>query len=231
MGQQLFFFFDDSGVLHRNEESGYFVYAGFAFCSRQERNSAKRKYIRANKDIKRATNLSGEIKAAGLPKKYKRSLFNSVREYETVSACVNIGRVYDYILDSKKSICRYKDYVLKLCVKRKIEDLISKGAVNANEDVEIFIYIDEQLTATNGYYNLQDSIVEELKYGIVNFNYGIVHPHVFNEKVIVHIQYCESKNNYLIQASDILANRIRASYRDDDLSLRKISNHTLLTFP
>ena len=86
--------------------------------------------------------------------------------------------------------------MLKLCVKRKIEDLISKGAVNANEDVEIFIYIDEQLTATNGYYNLQDSIVEELKYGIVNFNYGIVHPHVFNEKVIVHIQYCAT--NYTI---------------------------------
>lgn len=231
MEKQIFFFFDDSGVLHKNEKSGYFVYAGYVFLSRNDLDSAKRKYIHANKAIKRATGMSGELKAAVLEAKHKRSLFHSVRGYESLSAAVNISRVYDHILAEKKSICRYKDYILKLCIKTKLVEFIQNGVLDKSDDVDIRIYIDEQLTATNGYYDLRDSIREELQYGIVNWNYGIVHPKVFHGTVRVFIEYCESKHNYLIQASDILANRIWTSYRIDRPELREISNHTDLTFP
>ena len=112
-----------------------------------------------------------------------------------------------------------------------MEDYIKRGILNKEDNVAIHIFIDEQLTATNGYYDLRDSIVEELQYGIVNFNYGIQHPNVFSGKVSVELKYCESKNNYLIQACDIIANRIWRSYRDNISDLRKIGNHTFLTFP
>ena len=61
MGRQIYFFFDDSGVLHKNEQSGRFVYAGYVFLSREELDSAKRKYIHANKEIKKSTGKSGEL--------------------------------------------------------------------------------------------------------------------------------------------------------------------------
>ena len=100
-----------------------------------------------------------------------------------------------------------------------------------NKDIKITIFIDEQLTATNGYYDLRDSIKEELEHGIANFDYGTRHPNVFNADVQVYIHYCNSSKNYMIQASDILANRIWTSCRDNDPNLRKKDNQIILTFP
>lgn len=231
ISQEVIFFFDDSGILHKHEPSGYFVYAGYVFTNRKILNSAKRKYIHANKKIKQSTGRTDELKAANITANQKRSLFNVVKEYDSVSAVVNIEKVYDYILNNKKSICRYKDYVLKRCVKSKLQELINNGIISQFEDIIINIYIDEQLTATNGYYDLRDSIMEELKYGIMNFDYGVMHSRLFDSEVTVNIEYCDSSFNYMIQASDILANRIWGSYRMDKKQLRLINNHLGLTFP
>lgn len=231
ISQEVIFFFDDSGVLHKHEPSGYFVYAGYVFTNRQELDIAKRKYINANKKLKKKLGRTDELKAASLSAKHKRALFNSVRQYDSLAVAVDISRVYDYILADKKSICRYKDYVLKRCVKSQLEKLIADNYISRNEDILISIYIDEQLTATNGYYDLRDSIMEELQYGIINFDYGITHPRVFRSNVTVNIQYCDSSKNYMIQASDILANRIWTSFRTKNRDLRMIPNQNLLTFP
>lgn len=230
--QEVFFFFDDSGVLHKKESSGFFVYAGFVFTEREELENAKRKYIHCVKNIKASTGRNDELKASSLSTNHKRALFNSIREYDSVAAVVDIKRIYDYILADKKSICRYKDYIIKRTVKRKLECLIANGLIQKDQDITIHIYIDEQLTATNGYYDLRDSIKEELQYGVANFNYGVRHPNLFDAQVKVDIQYCDSSKNYLIQASDILANRIWTSYARHKPSLRKrMKNHLLLTFP
>lgn len=229
--RDIFFFFDDSGVLHKNAPAKHFVYAGYVFPDRVTLDDAKRKYINANKKLKQATGRKDELKAATLNPTQKRALFNSVRKFDSVSAVVDIDRVYDHILSSKKAICRFKDYVLKICVKRKLVDMIQCGTLSSSDDIFLHIFIDEQLTATNGYYDLRDSIVEELQYGIINFNYGVSYPPVFTGNVQVEIQYCESKNNYMIQASDILANRIWASYQKGTPDLRcNIPNHSFLTF-
>lgn len=230
--KDIYFFFDDSGVLHRNAPCKFFVYAGYVFSSREDLDRAKRKYINANKKLRESSKMTGELKAARLNPTQKRSLFNCVRECDSVSVAVDISRVYDHILNNKKSICRYKDYVLKLCVKRKLQDMIQSGVLSSADSINLHIYIDEQLTATNGYYDLRDSITEELQHGIANFNYGTTYPKVFDGEVRVSIEYCESKNNYMIQASDIIANRIWTSYRVDTPGLRNnIPNHLFLTFP
>ena len=231
ISQEVYFFFDDSGVLHRNESSGHFVYAGYVFTSRKELDIAKRKYINANKQIRRATQMNGELKASRLAAKHRRSLFNVLKQYQSISVEVNINKVYDHILANKKSICRYKDYILKRAVKSKLQDLIRQGVLNKDEDINIEICVDEQLTSTNGYYDLRDSIVEELQHGITNWDYGVTHQKVFNGRVTVSLKYCESKKNYLIQASDILANRIWHSYKESKPDLRSMPNHTRLTFP
>lgn len=229
--QEVIFYFDDSGVFHRNANSDYFVYAGYVFTNKEEYKAAKRKYVDANKKIKKALGRTDELKACNIENKHKRALFNSVREFDSLAICVNISNIYDCILDNKKSICRYKDYVLKLGVKKQLTKFISEGTLKKNEDIHISIYIDEQLTATNGYYDLRESIVEELQFGIKNFDYGVVHKNVFNSKVKVDIYYCDSSHNYMVQASDILANRIWHSYKDGNVKLREIDNHINLTFP
>lgn len=229
--QEVIFFFDDSGVLTKKESSGYFVYAGYVFTSRNTLNTARRKYIHANKALKKALGRNDELKAASLTTNHKRALFNAVREYESVSVTVDISQVYNHILAEKKSICRYKDYALKRCIKNKLKALIADGIISKTEKIKLHIYIDEQLTATNGYYDLKDSIKEELQYGIINFDYGVKHQNLFDSNVEVVIQYCDSRENYMIQASDILANRIWNSYRTKNRNLRSIDNHIALTLP
>lgn len=229
--QEVIFFFDDSGVLTKKEPSGYFVYAGYVFTSCDTLNSARRKYIHANKALKKALGRKDELKAANLATTHKRALFNAVREYESVSVTVDISQVYNHILADKKSICRYKDYALKRCIKNKLKALIADGTISKAEEIELHVYIDEQLTATNGYYDLRDSIKEELQYGIINFDYGVKHQNLFDGNVEVVIEYCDSSKNYMIQASDILSNRIWSSYRTKNRNLRLIDNHIALTLP
>ena len=231
MSQEVIFFFDDSGTLHRKEPSGYFVYAGYVFTGKEEIEAAKRKYVNANAKLKKALSRDDELKACTLKPKHRRALYNSVKCSDSVAAIVEIPKVYDSILEDKKSICRYKDYVLKRCIKSKLEQMVMEDKLSRNKDIKITVFIDEQLTATNGYYDLRDSIKEELEHGIANFDYGTRHPNVFNADVQVYIHYCNSSKNYMIQASDILANRIWTSCRDNDPNLRKKDNQIILTFP
>lgn len=232
ISRKIYFYFDDSGVFHKNESSGCFVYAGFVFFDRETRDCAKRKYTKALKDLDGKLKLGREYKAAFLAGKHKRFLFNSVKEFQSLSMVVKLDRVYNSILSDLKSRCRFKDYVLKRGIKQTLEDAVNNRIICKEDDVELVISIDEQLTATNGYYSLQDSIKEELKYGITNFDYSKVHKPIFTGNVSVRVMYCDSSKNHLIQASDILANRIRASYCKEDVGhLREIVNHKNLTFP
>lgn len=229
--QHIYFYFDDSGVFHRNNTSGYFVYAGYVFLSHQQMEDARHKYIHANKVLREATQKEGELKAAVLTSTGKRSLFNSIRKYESLSLAVNLKKVYPSILDDKKARCRYKDYVLKRAIKVELLELLSKDLIKSDEDIHLHIFIDEQVTGTDGYYDLRDSIREELQHGIQNWDYGTIYPPVFICPVYVDISYCDSAHNYLIQAADILANRVWNSYHPGKEKMREISSHLHLTFP
>ena len=229
--KDIYFYFDDSGVLHKNERSKCFVYAGYVFKGREERDNARRLYRKANKDIRDSTGTESELKASVLGPAHKRSLYNALREFESLSAVVDISRVYDNILSDKRAICRYKDFVMKMAIKAKLQDYLQRGVLSRYDDIRLHISVDEQLTSTNGYYSLRDSIYEELRHGIANFNYGVEYPRLFQGEVEVAIQYLDSKKNYLIQASDIIANRIWTSYAANRPNLRIIPNHIGLTFP
>ena len=229
--QKLYFFFDDSGVLHQNNPTQKFVYAGYVFSSRKEMENAKRKYRSLAKNIQAKLGVTGELKAFGLDNKHKRALYNVLKDYESLSVVVDIGRIYDKILSSPKSICRYKDYILKRVIKKKIRDLIDQQKILPKDEITLRIFVDEQLTSTDGIYGLKETIKEELQYGIRNYDYGTFHNPLFSKEVFVEVQYCDSKSNYLIQACDILANRIFSSYRDNKPNLRQLSKHINLTLP
>jgi len=76
----------------------------------------------------------------------------------------------------------------------------------------LYINIDEQTTKTNGYYSLKEGIFEELKYGIYNYNYSIMHTPLLNSELEVKLCYQKSEKSYLIQAADLIAGTIRRLY-------------------
>ena len=105
--QKVFFSFDDSGILHIKEKSGYFVYAGYVFTSLEEKETAKRKYISANKALKKILGTEEELKACKLIPKHRRSLFNSIKRY-TIQIIIILS------VDIKKVNCLEKIIIMKI---------------------------------------------------------------------------------------------------------------------
>ncbi|CDZ74854.1 hypothetical protein ING2D1G_0695 [Peptoniphilus sp. ING2-D1G] len=229
--QEIFVFIDDSGVLHRNANDNIFVYAGYIFLSKSTKEAARNRYKKINRKIKQSIHRNDELKGCNIDNKHKRALFNAMRKEYSCHLKVDIDKIYNYILNNKNSIVRYKDYVLKRLIKTIIEKFIKNGEIDANKPIKLMISIDEQLTATDGIYDLKQSIYEELVYGIVNFDYGRNFNPILHGDCELTVSFCDSKNNYLVQASDILANRIFNSYRFNKPEWRKIKNHIYLTFP
>ncbi|RRQ83448.1 DUF3800 domain-containing protein, partial [Enterococcus faecium] len=171
--EELHLFFDDSGVLHRNAPNRFFVYAGYAFIGKDNKEIAKRKYKKVVQRIQTKRGNREELKACYLDKSEKYELYRVLKNEHSMGLTVDIKRVQSNILDHKKSIHRYKDYVLKRLVKEKIKLLINRGLLNPEDDLKLCICVDEQATASNGYYNFEESVYEELKNGVHNFNYGV----------------------------------------------------------
>ena len=80
-------------------------------------------------------------------------------------------------------------------------------------------------------YGLGEGIHEEFKYGINNFNFGNFYPPILEGEFIVYTKSCISANYYLIQAADILANRVWNSYEKQIKELLNIPNHINLNLP
>lgn len=133
--QNLYLYIDDSGVFHRNEKSHYFVYAGFIFIGEDERDTAKRKYININNQLKKSLGANYELKSSCLSNKHKKALYTVLQGYESFSVAVDLSKVHSAILSDKKSINRFKDYALKRVIKEKIISLIQCGKVFINIDI------------------------------------------------------------------------------------------------
>lgn len=232
--QVISIYLDDSGVFTIKDNTNFFVYGGYSFTSDKDRLTAKSIYKRRVNEIKRSLNVSPEfeLKAAILQPKHKRSLFEVVKKYNSVDVVVNLGNVYPSILENKLSVHRYKDYVLKRLIKAEVERLITSGEVDPYKQAALKVYIDQQHTSTDGYYTLAESVSEELNHGIHNFNYGMFHAPIFKAPISVNISFCDSSHNYLIQASDILANRVFTAFNYDMPRLMKdLPYHTHIALP
>lgn len=223
---------DDSGYLHKNANSDFFVYAGYIFRDKVVADNARRNYRSLANKIADVRNIA-EAKAFKLLKypNDKRKLYAIMKRYESFHVVIDRKKLYPSILENKKSICRYKDYALKRVIKMIVKQLISSNKISAQDDLRIVLNMDGQATATNGYYSLKESIYEELANGISNFNYDSFFRPILFGKLEVHVNYFDSKENYLVQASDILANRIWSSYEKNRPDWRRKINHISLQLP
>lgn len=205
----IFVYSDESGVLDKIHNK-VFVFGGLVFLSKEDKDIACRKYIHAENTIR----LSGdhgrteEIKAATITPKEKGKLFRSLNGVFKFGVVVDQARVRDSIMAHKKSKQRYLDYAFKIGVKRLFQQLISDGFIDPDNVENMYFYVDEHTTATNGIYELRETLEEEFKYGIHNYNFSTFHPPLFPKMQSVQLKYCNSETVTLIRAADIVANRL-----------------------
>lgn len=227
---------DDSGRLVKGEPNELvFVYGGVFFLSLKEQEDFSRQYKslvdlikpRYCKDFSKDASLNKkhcsthtyqncvyncpELKSNMLQPKDRRRLLNFIKKYDTSVAVVSNYKIKDSIFDSKASKGRFKDYIIKREVKRIVENLISQNRLNSRQPVKLVLNLDEQSTVSNGYYDLESSIKEELQFGIMNYDYGISFPPILSS-VIVKVKYKNSYYNYPVQAADLLVGEVRHAY-------------------
>lgn len=124
------------------------------------------------------------------------------------SVVIHEQNIHKQIYKSKKDKQRYLDYAYKIAVKRALEDLISRNIIKTDEIEGIYFFVDEHTTATNGKYELRESLESELKYGTFNPNWKIYYPPLFPGVKHIDLQYCNSASKRLIRCADIIANKV-----------------------
>lgn len=106
-------------------------------------------------------------------------------------------------------IVLFQKSVIWVFIMKLMKFLIGDEKIDPNKPIRLIINIDQQNTKINGYYNLHDGLIEELKYGIVNFNYSsLIKPIIYSDLDIL-ISYQDSGKSYVVQAADLLAGTIR----------------------
>lgn len=213
-------YIDDSGKLVNTEHVA--IYAGLVFTSKNQKDKFITQYRSIISQMKchycdklpETCNHvhCPELKHHNLKPKHVRQLINYIKKYSVLSCVINNNKVYSNIKNNAASRGRFLDYSLKLLIKKTMKGLIEEEKINPYQSIRLVINIDEQTTKSNGYYNLADSIIEELKYGISNYNYSSIYAPILHADLEVKLQYQKSEKSYLIQAADLVAGTIRRTY-------------------
>lgn len=205
----IFVYSDESGVFDK-VHNDVFVFGGVVFLSKDERDIWSRKYIRAEESIRKSDKIdpSIEAKAINISGKSKGKLYRSLNNVHKFGVVVKQSVVHDPIFYNKKSKQRYLDYVYKIGIKRKFEDLISKHIIDPAKVENLFFFVDEHTTATDGRYELREALEQEFKIGTYNYNYSVFYPPIFPNINAVEMKFCNSQKVTLVRAADIIANRI-----------------------
>ncbi|MFI3261009.1 MAG: DUF3800 domain-containing protein [bacterium] len=233
--QSIYIYMDDSGKL--SEKEVCFSYGGVYFTNRDNRDNFKRLYTsfinenkcRLCKKIK-CDNICEEIKSNNTKANFKRRIINMIKNNDLVkshSITIYNEKIDKYVFKNRHTKGRREDYFKKILIKAIIKEEIAKKRINVKDDLEIIINIDDSKRASNGIYNLKESILEELKYGIVNFNYGTSFPPLIKGNLLVEINFVNSENNKLVQVSDFLVGYVNASLMHDNLK-KKIDVQIIL---
>lgn len=214
--QEVYINLDDSGKLTTNEEIS--VYGGLVFLSKKEKDKFITQYRSIINEIKCDYCLSKkekclkkcpEIKNTNIKVSDKRRLMNYIKKYYVIALVIKNNEVYEHIKQSKAAKGRFVDYSIRRLIKEVINRLIICNKIDPNKPIKLIVNIDQQSTKSNGYYNLHDGLIEELKYGIINYNYSTkISPIVYSDLDVV-VSYQDSGKSFVVQAADLLAGTIR----------------------
>ncbi len=227
----IYVYSDESGVFDRAHEK-YFVFGGLILLEYSSVNECTARYKKAEKHLISKYGKDIELKASMLDLKDRANLYRSLNKFYKFAVVIDIQNTHASISADKKTKQRYLDYVYKIAVKRRLEKLIDDNLINPDEVKNLSFYVDEHSTATNGKYELAESLEQEFKIGAFNRSFLIFHPPIFPNLQHLSVKYCDSKKNALVRAADIIANRIFYLTRSGKLSTaRGINNMHIIGMP
>lgn len=207
---KIYVYSDESGVLDK-KHNDYYIFGGVLFTSEDDRDNYSRKYIAAERNVRISEPIpqESEVKACYIKPKSKRKLYSCVKNTERFGVVISQKKLTsDELFSNKKSKQRYLDWAYKMAVKKKFEYMIANNQLNPKEVEAIYFLVDEHSTATNGWYELKESLEKEFKIGMWNFDYMRFYPPLFPNIKAVNLQYCNSSKKTLIRAADIIANHL-----------------------
>lgn len=231
----IFVYSDESGVFDKNHNR-YFVFGGVIMLGSEQLDDWNRKYAALETEIRKNNNYEEdfELKASNLPNKIKTKLFRGLNKCFKFGVVIKQENVLPQIWDDKKSKQRFLDYVYKIAIKRAFQKLIAENKLAIEDVRNIYFFIDEHTTATNGKYELEESLEKEFKIGTYNSNFTIFYKPLFPAMNKVKVQYCDSsaKRMRLVRAADIVANRLYFCAESGNMSkLKSISNLNWIELP
>ena len=118
----------------------------------------------------------------------------------------------DNIMNNKSARGRFTDYAQKRIIKEIILYVINEKIIDANKPLYLYIKTDEYTSKSNGYYNLQDSIYEELVNGIIKYDYSFIHKPILRNKLYIKYTIYNSKYHYGKQSADFMAHYMHSEY-------------------
>lgn len=201
----IYVYSDESGVFDEKHQD-YFVFGAILFLDEHTKNECSRRFKAIEKSIANTKAINGEIKSSRISKNDKRRLFKVLKPYKKFIVAINIKRIFPQIMSNKKTKQRYLDFAYKLGLKFTLRNLISESVISEKTINNIYVYCDEHTTATDGIYELEESIEQDLKIGTFSSDYKSFHPPLFSNMQSVQVKYLDSKYNTLIRCADIIAN-------------------------
>ena len=208
-GMDLFIYSDESGVFDVTHNE-YFVFGGILFIGKEEKENFNRKYLHAERCLRWKPEYKElpEIKASVLKPGDRQKLYRSMNQCIKFGIVINQKKLLTSIFAEKKSKQRYLDYAYKIGVKRLLKSLLDDQTISIEEIDTIHVVVDEHTTATNGLYELRESILQELKYGMHNYTWDKFFPPMFPSLKDVTVDYVDSSKKPLVRAADIVANKL-----------------------
>lgn len=135
-------------------------------------------------------------------------MYRSIKKGIQFALIIEQDKVLDRIYKSKKDKQRFLDYVYKVDLKKILKSVFNDKQLSLEEVENIYIYVDEHTTATNGKYELKEAIEQEFKLGTYNENYSRYFEPIFKNLKTIDVKFCNSEKATLIRCADIIANRV-----------------------
>lgn len=205
----IYVYSDESGVFDY-VHNDLFVFGGIVCFGTDSKEKWSHLYSAAEKRL-RASKMAPrdyELKATQITNSEKMKLFRSLNACYKFGVVVHQQRILREIFSDKKTKQRYLDYAYKIAIKRFFTSTISASIINPNDVENIYFFVDAHSTATNGLYELRESLEKEFKVGTFNYKYDKFFEPIFPTLNTLNVDFCDSKQKLLVRAADIVANRI-----------------------
>ncbi len=207
---------DESGVFDAEHER-YYVFGGVIFRSRSEQELCSHRFSAIEKEIYGKNGDNGrEIKAAGISRGWKFKLYEASKSCERFGVVLSLKDIDPRIFENKKTKQRFLDWAYRKGVCNKLRQMCSLGLIDPEDSVRIHFLIDEHTTATDGLYELRETLEEDLKAGKWNFeDFSYTEP-IFKNLEALDAYFCNSKKKTLVRCADIIANRLLSEARENN---------------